>query len=221
MSSHYFSPWLPKSTQGRMSHLNSSLYSELLARTSTTSPKRRFHRYYQQLPNNLDIRKELALTTTHHNIAVQTEVEGKVQDQLKAVDENIERRLESFELDLRSMREQLAKALRDKERLIAKLARLESKPVEAIEDELKEVKSYTKVPIQVFEFPKQHNGKLQEKLKNGEKAKESPTHRWQESPPRTSSPDISPFSIALPTRRTDAPSPILLPKKLPYTETNC
>ncbi|XP_074641318.1 glutamate receptor ionotropic, NMDA 3A-like [Tubulanus polymorphus] len=71
------------------------------------------------------------------NIAVQTNIEEHVNTQLKHVDANIDRRLKSFEDDLRSMREQLARALREKEALVRKVSQLECKPRHIIEEEIK------------------------------------------------------------------------------------
>lgn len=63
---------------------------------------------------------------TVNNIAVQTEsVDTLVNRQLKDVDASIERRLKTFEKDLRLMREQLAKALREKEELMRRLHKLQ------------------------------------------------------------------------------------------------
>lgn len=61
------------------------------------------------------------------NIAVQTDysIDALVNKQLKEVDASIERRLQNFEKDLRHMREQLAKALREKENLMRKLHKLQ------------------------------------------------------------------------------------------------
>jgi hypothetical protein len=85
-----------------------------------------------QRPNNL---RPKVLNT--HNIAVQTDIDDRITTQLRFVDDNIDRRLKSFEMDMMSMREQLARALRDKEELLRKLSKLESKPVQQIEQELR------------------------------------------------------------------------------------
>ncbi|XP_064624522.1 glutamate receptor ionotropic, NMDA 3A-like [Lineus longissimus] len=96
-----------------------------------------------------------------HNIAIQTDTEARITTQLRFVDDNIDRRLKSFEVDMMDMREQLARALRDKEELLRKLSKLESKPVQQIEQELRNsrgaaVKPSTVVPLNYFS-PKPRN----------------------------------------------------------------
>ncbi|XP_077981412.1 glutamate receptor ionotropic, NMDA 3A-like [Glandiceps talaboti] len=59
------------------------------------------------------------------NIAVQTDIDEKVNYQLREVDANINSRIKNFESDLHDMRQQLAKALKEKEQLLRKLAEFE------------------------------------------------------------------------------------------------
>ena len=110
-----------------------------------------------QIQNNI-LDKRIHST---QNIAVQTDMENRVNSQLRAVDADIAIRLHNFETDLRSMREKLAQALREKEELLRKLAKLEDKPRRQIEEELKQsTSSWPTLP-----FPKTNNLHMNQEFK--------------------------------------------------------
>ncbi|XP_070564372.1 glutamate receptor ionotropic, NMDA 3A-like [Ptychodera flava] len=71
------------------------------------------------------VKKRPLLGLKRVNIAVQTDIDEKINYQLREVDANINMRIKNFEIDLRDMREQLAKALKEKEQLLQKLAEFE------------------------------------------------------------------------------------------------
>ncbi|XP_002734105.2 glutamate receptor ionotropic, NMDA 3A-like [Saccoglossus kowalevskii] len=72
------------------------------------------------------VKRKAKLPLKQVNIAVQTDIDEKVNSQLMEVDANISKRIQQFENDLRHMREALARALKEKEHLLRRLSKFEN-----------------------------------------------------------------------------------------------
>lgn len=78
-----------------------------------------------------------------NNMAVQTEIEAWVEHRLAPVDASIVARTAEFERDMRHMRSEVAKLMREKERLLRRLQRYENKTRVELELELSQERART------------------------------------------------------------------------------
>lgn len=78
-----------------------------------------------------------------NNMAVQTEIEAWVEHRLAPVDANIVARTAEFERDMRHLRSEVAKLMREKERLLRRLQRYENKTRVELELELSQERART------------------------------------------------------------------------------